>query len=490
MPPRRSHKKSRAGCKRCKSRKIKCDEIHPRCGNCVKHGVPCDFESPDILDDLLAAITPPNNTLSSHSPVDRAPSMAPSPSVAGSSRGITPSSASSPHVTAYSPLYIRPSTATISPMTTSNNRLLELRLMHQFTSMTSRTLIVNTPATYEIWMNTVPKLAFGGASYLADAMLAVSALHLRSFNPDDRTLIRASHSYMASSLAAYCACLQKGITEANAESLFLTAALIAFQSTASRIFIRDEADPTDPSSAYSLPLSWFHAFQGVKTVVATSWPWIRSSSVVIPIIDSQPVLQLDLGATSPSSFFGRLLDNLEDELQGEDPIMALSTRQSYQHAVAVLNWAHKLPHRGAALAFPATVSKRFIDLLEERRPRALTILASFFALLKGYESAVWWLDGVARREVMGIVSQFEAASPWWQHLEWPVRIALYKNSIIPPEVWGSDWVTEESKADKGHSMNTESFVNHIEILTGAFAKAQHYSVPGMTVPDVSGAAGY
>ncbi|KAK2005444.1 hypothetical protein LZ32DRAFT_183593 [Colletotrichum eremochloae] len=354
--------------------------------------------------------------------------------------------------------------------------------MHQFTSMTSRTLVMGTPAIYDIWMNTVPRLAFGGASYLADAMLAVSALHLRSFNPDDRTLIRASHSYMASSLAAYCACLQNGITEANAEALFLTAALIAFQSTASRLFIRDEVDPNDASSAYSLPIQWFHPFQGFKTVVATSWPWIRNSSVVIPIIDSQPVLQLDLGATSPNSFFGKLLENLEDELQGEDAVIAMLTRQSYKHAVAVLNWAHKLPHRGAALAFPVTVAKRFIALLEERRPRALAILANFFALLKGYESAVWWLDGVARREVMGIVSQFEATSPWWQHLEWPVKIALYKNSIIPPEIWGSDWVTEESKADKGHSMTTESFVNHIEILTSTFARAQHFPVTGMTIP--------
>ncbi|KAJ0163290.1 Sterol uptake control protein 2 [Colletotrichum tanaceti] len=481
MPPRRSHKKSRAGCKRCKSRKIKCDEVHPRCGNCVKHGVPCDFENPDILDDLITALTP-SNTQSSHSPIDRASSAAPSPSALSSNRGKTPSFAGSPPTMNYTPLYIMPTTTAISATTTANNRLLELRLMHQFTSMTSHTLVVNTPATHDIWMNTVPKLAFGGANYLADAMLAVSALHLRSLNPDDKTLIRASHSYMASSLAAYCACLQNGITEANAEALFLTAALIAFQSTATRIFIRDEADPNDPASAYSLPLSWFHAFQGVKTVVATSWPWIRNSGVVIPIIDSQPVLQLDLNATSPNSFFGKLLDNLEEEVQGEDVIMAMSTRQSYQHAVAVLNWAHKLPHRGAALAFPATVSKRFIDLLEERRPRALTILASFFALLKGYETAVWWLEGVARREVMGIVSQFEATSSWWQHLEWPVRIALHKNSIISPDVWGSDWVTEESKADKGHNMTAESFVNHIEILTGAFARAQHLHVQSIAVP--------
>lgn len=445
--------------------------------------MPCDFENPDIFEDIFTALTS-SNTQPSISPIDRASSVAPSSYSYSSNRAQTPpfSQSGSPPSVNCLPLYTTPSTAAVSATTSPNNRLLELRLMHQFTSLTSRTLVVNTIATQDIWTNIVPKLAFSGAGYLADAMLAVAALHLRSFNPDDKALIRASHSYMASSLAAYCSTLQNGITESNAEPLFLTAALIAFQSTATRIFIRDEADPNDPSSAYTLPLPWFHAFQGVKTVVATSWPWIRNSGVVIPIIDSQPVLQLDLDASSRSSFFGKLLDNMDEELQYEDALLAMSTRQSYQHAIAVLNWAHKLPHRGAALAFPATVSKRFIELLEERRPRALTILASFFALLKGYESAVWWLEGVARREVMGIVSQFEATSPWWQHLDWPVRIALYKNPIIPPEIWGSDWITEESKADKGHNMTAESFVNHIELLTGEIARAHDMPVRGMTLP--------
>lgn len=343
--------------------------------------------------------------------------------------------------------------------------------MHQYTSMTSRTLVLNSSFTDDIWQNTVPRLAFGGANYLADAMLAVAALHLRSFNPDDKELIRASHSYMASSLSEYCASLAQGINENSAEPLFLTSTLISFQSSASRIFIRDDADPKDPSSMYTLPLAWFHAFQGVKTVVASSWPWIRNSSAVLSIIESQPVLQLDMKGSAPTSFFGHLLDDLDEEIAKEDPITALSTKQSYEHAVAVLNWAHKLPHRGAALAFPATVSKRFLTLLEERRPRALAALACFFALLKSIES-VWWLQGAARREVMGIVSQFEATSPWWSHLEWPVRIALHDGAIIPPDVWGSDWIAEESKADRGPSVINETFVSHIEILAGMLSDSQ------------------
>ncbi|PNH39427.1 hypothetical protein VD0004_g7446 [Verticillium dahliae] len=484
MPPRRSHKKSRAGCRRCKSRKIKCDEVHPRCGNCLKHGVACDFQNPDIVEDLVATASAPSPAAPApaSTTVSAADASTPasSPTIPSLSDLKTPSQGvTSPALSFATPLYTMPSTPTISTKSPTN-RLLELRLMHQYTSMTSRTLVVNSPITDDIWQNTVPRLAFSGANYLADAMLAVAALHLRSFNPDDKDLARASHSYMASSLSAYCASLNEGINESNAEALFLTATLIAFQSSASRIFIRDDANPADPSSVYTLPLSWFHAFQGVKTVVASSWPWLRSSGIVIPIIDSQPVLQLDLDGCAPTSFFGHLLTDLDDELAAEPcPVTAMATKQTYLHAVAVLNWAHKIPHRGAALAFPATVSKRFLDLIEARRPRALVVLACFFACLKSIEN-VWWLHGAARREVMGVVSQFEAASPWWAHLEWPVRIALYDGAVIPPDVWGADWVTEEGKTDKGSTMLNETFVNHIEILAGMLAKAQ--SLPPIPIP--------
>lgn len=482
MPPRRSHKKSRAGCRRCKSRKIKCDEVHPRCGNCVKHGVGCDFENPDADD--MSVVTTTSASSSSLGP-PRPPSdaastpptllvdfnlLATTPTISVASPA-TPSAFLSPST----PLYSNPSTAPIGTRSPTN-RLLELRLMHQYTSMTSRTLVLNSSVTDDTWQNVVPRLACSGANYLADAMLAVAALHLRSLNPDDKELRRASHAYMASSLKAYCASLNGGIDERNAEPLFLTSTLISFQSSASRIFIRDDADPRDPASAYTLPLAWFHAFQGVKTVVASSWPWIRNSGAALSIIESQPVLQLDMQGDAPTSFFGHLLDDLDEELAKEDPVQAQTTRQSYEHAIAVLNWAHKLPHRGAALAFPATVSRRFLTLLEERRPRALAALACFFALLKSIES-VWWLQGAARREVMGIVSQFEAASPWWSHLEWPVRIALYDGAVIPPDVWGADWIAEESKTEKGPFQLGETFVNHIEILAGMVPDPQDLPFP-------------
>ncbi|ROW18043.1 hypothetical protein VPNG_00017 [Cytospora leucostoma] len=373
--------------------------------------------------------------------------------------------------------------------------------MHHYMNNTYKTLSITSPENTDLWGSAIPRLAFTGSTYLVDAILAVAALHMRSQCPSDTELVRASHAYMASCLNDYSNSLQNGINASNAAALFLTSTLIAFQSTATRIFTKDESPfalttaefdhgrhTSGAASAYQPPLIWFHSFQGVKTVVAASWPWLKENDIVRTIIDSQPVLHLNFSRAS-EGFFGHLLDGMDEELAtlgsltpgiggqdaasrsgspgGEPKDAVTNTRQAYQHAVATLNWAHNKPGKGA-LAFPATVSKRFVELLEERRPRALAILASFLALLKVVDD-VWWLHGMARREVLGIVSLFnsdyfgpEIERKWWPHLEWAVRIVLYdpgsqSPSFIPADIWGSSWCSEQQ--------SEITFTTHIEMLS-------------------------
>jgi hypothetical protein len=511
MPPRRSHRKSRAGCRRCKSRKIKCDEVHPRCGNCVKHGVPCDFESRDVLDDLapplsIASSTSTSTTAPSTANNSATASVAPSvstsiTSTAESPRGSTTASLNVPRtpslqpspgpaptptpapIPAPAPAHVprTPLTAQAPFTATSSSagqvdRLLELRLMHQYITITSKTLLTKSPVAEDVWQKTVPQTAFQGRPYLVDAMLSVAALHLRSQNPEDKTLVRASHAYAASTFSEYCAALNNGITPENAEALFLTAALISFQSAASRIFTKDdaEADSGGASSRYTLPTAWFHAFQGVKTVTASAWRWIFNNPRVNAVIDTQPGFTLNLNPLGLTSFFGHLLEGVEEELSTEDPIYLSSTGQAYSHAICVLNYAHKNLYPAAALAFPVTVSRRFIELMEEKRPRALAILACFFALLKRMDN-VWWLHDVSRREVMGLVSMFEPGSKWWQHLEWPVRIALLDGPITS-EVWGTEW-DMTTERDNG---SVDTMVSHLELMSELVTQAHNVGVPAST----------
>ena len=335
--------------------------------------------------------------------------------------------------------------------------------MHQYTYITSKTLFLNSPYTEDIWQRAVPEMAFSGKNYLVDAMLSVAALHLRSIRPEEKALAHASHAYATSTLADFRANLGKGITADNAEALFLTASLIAFQAVASRIFTKDdsERDANGVPSRYELPLPWFHAFQGVKTVVATSWMWIRDSAVCQAVIDAQPSLQIDLNPSAPNTFFGHLLEDIQVEMSNEASDRVAETTQAYFHAVCVLNWVHKSPYPAATLAFAATVSRRYVDLLDEKRPRALAILACFFGLLKRMDG-VWWLKDVARREVMGLVGMFETGSKWWAHLEWPIRIALWDGgAMIPSDVWGTECDAEPVRDDG----NVETMMSHIELIT-------------------------
>ncbi|KAK2603826.1 hypothetical protein QQS21_003950, partial [Conoideocrella luteorostrata] len=423
------------------------------------HGVLCDFENRDVLDELDSAPTqeslspPPPSTPTVRLSV---PKISPSPSLSPSVASPPPKRAT-PIVAQPAPSP-EPDTSTPRPV----DRLLELRLLHQYTTSTCKTLLTNSPATDDIWQRAVPDMAFQDKPYLADAMLSLAALHLRSQTPKDKAVVQASLAYSASTLASYVTTLNNGITADNAEALFLTASLIAFQATASRIFNKEDtaASSSDSTNRYTLPMAWFHAFQGVKTVVASSWQWIRNSNIVQAVIDSQPSFQLDLNPLNPGSFFGHLLDDLDGELANESQDRVTATHQAYFHAVSVLNWAHKNPYAPAALAFPASVSRRFVEVVEEKRPRALAILACFFALFKRMDG-VWWLDDVSRREVMGLVSMFESGSCWWRHLEWPIRIALWDGGTLPPDVWGVDY-KQEAEANKGSS---ESMMSHIELFS-------------------------
>ncbi|KAK2629413.1 hypothetical protein QTJ16_000233 [Diplocarpon rosae] len=406
----------------------KCDEIHPTCGNCLKHGVSCDFECPGT-------------------PIS--PFSGPSPAPTGSvSEASTPRSTST-----IVPLYQTPSALIRTHTNPAVARSLELKLLHHYTALTSQTFS-DTKEQRHVWQVDIPMIAYD-AQHLMDAILAVSALHLRSIHPEDHSVIRASHGYMASSIAQYSNLLNQGLSEVNSEALFSTSALIAFQTSASRRF------DDDAKGVYTLPLAWFQSFQGVKTIVLASWQWLRTSDRIYPIINSQPALFLD---PDPERilFFAPLLQGLEEQLEQIPDKTCAETKQAYEHAVSFLNWSHKKPARNRILGFAATVSRRFVDLVGQQDPRALVITACFFALTKMVDN-VWWLEGIARREVNGICSLLPP--DWWPKMEWALRIANHEG-VVDEETWGGELSSLSDDQSAELDVNRECDVSkHIDILS-------------------------
>lgn len=323
--------------------------------------------------------------------------------------------------------------------------------MHHYTAMTAHTFSNNAQQNLT-WQVEIPAIAYD-AQYLMDAILAVSALHLRALTPNDKSLVSASHSYMASSLAQYSALLTAGLSEVNAEALFSTAALIAFQASASRRFEDQHAN------GYLLPLAWFHSFQGVKTMVMASWQWLRNSDRVLPIINSQPALALI--HPDSHSFFAPLLSGLEEQIKNLPEKDKEETKQAYEHAVAYLNWAHKKPERNRILGFAATVSRRFIELIESYDPRALVTIACFFAMTKVVDD-VWWLQGVAKQEVNGIFSLLP--QEWYARMDWPLRVVGHEGSM-DEDTWGYDFMGKGSGCvEEDNSEDVVDLKAHIDLL--------------------------
>lgn len=351
--------------------------------------------------------------------------------------------------------------------------MLELRLLHNYTAATAKTLASNdTPEMEAAWMTSVPEMAFQSSSNcLLDAVFAVSALHMRIQTPTDQSLIRASHGYMASAISQYSHELLAGVNETNAEALFVTSAFIAFQASAARCF-NEEVYGQD--GTYTLPLPWFHSFQGVKAVVLATWKYIRTSARVRPIITAQPALSLDL-APKQQAFFSPLLDGLEEDLEKTDSNIRRETRQAYEHSVAFLNWCHLSPSRSRILGFPATVSRRFVELLESHDPRTLCIVACFFAMTKVVDE-IWWLKSVAKREVNGILSLLP--KEWWSKMDWALLIAHHEGEM-DKETWGDHWTDEVDGEGKGAEEKgrwSGDVHEHIDILVD-MSPAMPYGVP-------------
>jgi hypothetical protein len=74
---------------------------------------------------------------------------------------------------------------------------------------------------------------------------------------------------------------------------------------------------------------------------------------------------------------------------------------------------------------PSRSPRRFLELMEERDPRALALLARDLALLKVIEH-VWWLHGtgvsqcVVENAVAGIAAMIP--KPWQWVMEWPFKV--------------------------------------------------------------------
>ena len=159
MAPRLGHNKSRRGCVRCKTRKVKCDETRPQCLACSRHHLACEY---DQFQHLTGQKAKTQHAVRSK----KAPPRQSSVTNSGTEESETPFGILSDF---YGDLE--------EAFDPDSRRVLELRLLHYFSVVVAPTF----PATESndassIWICEAIFLALDH-SFLLNAIFAIAAQH-------------------------------------------------------------------------------------------------------------------------------------------------------------------------------------------------------------------------------------------------------------------------------------------------------------------------
>ncbi|KAJ5901674.1 hypothetical protein N7495_002202 [Penicillium taxi] len=243
-PPRKSHTKSRNGCKTCKRRHIRCDETFPQCRNCTKHNCRCDYQ------DIPAARRSP--------PARQTPDLLVTPEV---ERQIEDW-----HRTGIPPY---PELAQCPKATWAKLSWAELRLVHHIIGL-SIDLHRQGLSSCTVWAQKMPNFLVLALSndFVMSAILAFSAFHLAFLTRDQETRQLAYH-YRVTALRG----LQTAIgsfSKDNCEAILAASILLSWQATERQ--------------------SWVSLQQGISTVLESMHPFWKQESELVQLVESHRTL--------------------------------------------------------------------------------------------------------------------------------------------------------------------------------------------------------
>ncbi|KAL4924982.1 uncharacterized protein BDV17DRAFT_284302 [Aspergillus undulatus] len=331
-PTRRYHRKSRTGCTGCRSRRIK-----------ARH----------TLRALSVAGYPQNETSS--------------PS---NSSGIPPS-------------------LLASAESTTTFDMLDLSLMHHYTTTTSISLFGEEQR--ELWQIEVPIMA-RSSSLLMHGLLATAALHMAFLNKDD------SDSSVYTSRALYHHSLGLELFNAHITSLS------AENSNSHVLFtfglflvIWAYASPTLPSAPTASGVGNGVGINpkgtGDLSTLLASLELVRGNKVIFELssetILAQPIGRFTMPSEDLQTRITQSLTHLRHKIATDfiDTIAIDHLERALLDTISTSASDMRQP-----LGWPALVEAPFWDRVRRRKPSALLILMHYAIILAYYERRAWWME--------------------------------------------------------------------------------------------------
>jgi Fungal specific transcription factor domain len=309
-------------------------------------------------------------------------------------------------------------TPILTPISDPNLNLEHLELLHHFVTVTFTTFSTDPPAQ-DVWRHAVPRMGLS-FPFVMHEILAISALHLGYLRPARRDHYYHRATELQNNAMSGFHAIQMGINESNCAAVLIFASLLALQVL---------ADPTRTSGL------GFHGYidhflhclrlmQGTRLLVIERWwpvirdleelqPWTNVEEVLSPYKIPQEVLQLT-NLTQNSS-------------------LSESARAAYDQAIDRLHWlyaASEIPNKMYStvkwvLGWPVQLKDDYLELLSERRPEALILLAYYGTLLHFYCES--WAVGDAGTCLVQAINEY-LGEYWAVWMRWPNEMILSKPS--------------------------------------------------------------
>jgi hypothetical protein len=280
-----------------------------------------------------------------------------------------------------------------------------------------------------LWESDVLALGFGEAAagqrrymlfvgmtspFLMNEILAIAARQLAAQGPPERReLYRQQASILQThALNLFTAPGPQIPNRQNAEAIFLFSSFLGIHLLSETLEHRDG----DLDVFLTRFLKYGQLHRGVKSVAQQCWAHLDKDSEIFSIIAGGTALIRARGKGSECRDLKSLILDASD--------LPFATAQACYSAVGKLQWALDEPEPGdlkghrekISFTWPLLVDDEYIDMLEQRQPIGLVILAYYGAVLHRFHSV--WVVGDAGKFLVRLVTEY-LGSEWAQHLQWP-----------------------------------------------------------------------
>lgn len=256
--------------------------------------------------------------------------------------------------------------------------------------------------------------------YLMDELLALSALHLSTLTSDAAEKQRCHHQAAELQTRALTRfnTARPAVGEENCTAMFMFSGFLGLHTLFDTTSLH--GDFTQFLDKFIQFLSLHH---GIRTITRKSWHVISQTEVRYIVGPISDVDAMDPQLVGPAA---TECDSLMAHLTGSSDSLGSTAFNACREAVQWLQWIVKQRRNlskplqtHVALAWPALISFEYLQMLRQRRPEALVILAHWAVFL--HYDREFWMFGDSGRVLMESTSKY-LGSYWDDWMAWPKSV--------------------------------------------------------------------